>query len=99
MLYARVGVPHCYECGREISSQTAEQIVDQILAFPEGTRIQLLAPVIRGRKGEYTKLFEEIGKRALRASGSTARSASSKTRSSSTKSASIPSKSWSTGSS
>src|SRR6202790_1528157 len=62
LLYARIGVPHCYECGRTISSQTAEQIVDQILAFPEGTRIQLLAPVIRGRKGEYTKLFEEIGK-------------------------------------
>ncbi len=62
LLYARIGVPHCYECGREISSQTSEQIVDQILAFPEGTRIQLLAPVIRGRKGEYTKLFEEIGK-------------------------------------
>src|SRR5665213_1753487 len=62
LLYARIGVPHCYECGREISSQTAEQIVDQILAFPEGTRIQLLAPVIRGRKGEYTKLVEEIGK-------------------------------------
>ncbi|MDQ6941825.1 MAG: excinuclease ABC subunit A, partial [Candidatus Eremiobacteraeota bacterium] len=62
LLYARVGLPHCYECGKQISSQTAEQIVDQILAFPEGTRIQLLAPVIRGRKGEYTKLFEEIGK-------------------------------------
>ncbi len=62
LLYARIGKPHCYECGRQISSQTAEQIVDQILAFPEGTRIQLLAPVIRGRKGEYTKLFEEIGK-------------------------------------
>jgi excinuclease ABC subunit A len=62
LLYARIGIPHCYECGREISSQTAEQIVDQILEFPEGTRIQLLAPVIRGRKGEYTKLFEEIGK-------------------------------------
>jgi excinuclease ABC subunit A len=62
LLYARIGKPHCYECGREISSQTAEQIVDQILAFPEGTRIQLLAPVIRGRKGEYTKLFEEIAK-------------------------------------
>src|ERR1700730_12252703 len=62
LLYARVGKPHCYQCGRAISSQTAEQIVDQILAFPEGTRIQLLAPVIRGRKGEYTKLFEEIGK-------------------------------------
>jgi len=62
LLYARIGKPHCYECGREISSQTAEQIVDQILAYPEGTRIQLLAPVIRGRKGEYTKLFEEISK-------------------------------------
>src|ERR1700737_4164257 len=56
LLYARVGEPHCYECGRQISSQTAEQIVDQILAFPEGTRIQLLAPVIRGRKREDTKL-------------------------------------------
>jgi excinuclease ABC subunit A len=62
LLYARIGIPHCYECGREISSQTAEQIVDQILEFPEGTRLQLLAPMIRGRKGEYTKLFEEIGK-------------------------------------
>ncbi|MBV8645724.1 MAG: excinuclease ABC subunit UvrA, partial [Candidatus Eremiobacteraeota bacterium] len=62
LLYARIGVPHCYECGRQISSQTAEQIVDQILAFPEGSRIQLLAPVVRGRKGEYTKLFEEIAK-------------------------------------
>ncbi len=62
LLYARIGKPHCYECGRQISSQTAEQIVDQILEFPEGTRIQLLAPVIRGRKGEYTKLFEEIAK-------------------------------------
>ena len=62
LLYARIGVPHCYECGRQISSQTSEQIVDQILEFPEGTRIQLLAPVIRGRKGEYTKLFEEIAK-------------------------------------
>jgi len=62
LLYARIGVPHCYQCGRQISTQTAEQIVDQILQYPEGTRIQLLAPVIRGRKGEYTKLFEEIGK-------------------------------------
>jgi excinuclease ABC subunit A len=62
LLFARIGVPHCYECGREISSQTSQQIVDQILEFPEGTRIQLLAPVIRGRKGEYTKLFEEIAK-------------------------------------
>src|SRR6202011_4908227 len=59
---ARIGKPHCYQCGRAVSGQTAEQIVDQILAFPEGTPIPLLAPVIRGRNGEYTKLFEEIGK-------------------------------------
>ena len=62
LLYARIGIPHCYNCGREVSAQTSEQIVDQVMELPEGTRIQLLAPVIRGRKGEYTKLFEEIGK-------------------------------------
>jgi excinuclease ABC subunit A len=62
LLYARIGKPHCYQCGRPVSPQTAEQIVGQILEFPEGTKIQLLAPVIRGRKGEYTKLFEEIAK-------------------------------------
>jgi excinuclease ABC subunit A len=62
LLFARVGTPHCYKCGREISSQTSEQIVDSILDLGEGTRIQLLAPLIRGRKGEYTKLFEEVAK-------------------------------------
>src|SRR5580658_555061 len=62
LLYARIGKPHCYQCGREVSAQTAEQIVDQILEYPEGTRIQLLAPIVRGRKGEYQKLFEEVGK-------------------------------------
>ena len=62
LLYARVGKPHCYNCGREVSAQSSEQIVDQIMDLPEGTRIQLLAPVIRGRKGEYQKLFEEIQK-------------------------------------
>jgi excinuclease ABC subunit A len=62
LLFARVGKPHCYQCGRAVSAQSSEQIVDQIMALPEGTRIQLLAPVIRGRKGEYAKLFEEIGK-------------------------------------
>jgi excinuclease ABC subunit A len=62
LLYARIGIPHCYNCGREVSAQSSEQIVDQVMELPEGTRIQLLAPVIRGRKGEYTKLFEEIGK-------------------------------------
>jgi excinuclease ABC subunit A len=62
LLYARVGTPHCYQCGRAISSQSSEQIVDSIAELPEGTRIQLLAPMVRGRKGEYTKLFEEIAK-------------------------------------
>jgi excinuclease ABC subunit A len=62
LLFARVGTPHCYKCGREISSQSSEQIVDSILELPEGTRIQLLAPLVRGRKGEYTKLFEEAAK-------------------------------------
>ena len=62
LLYARIGRPHCYNCGREVSAQSSQQIVDQILELPEGTRIQVLSPVIRGRKGEYAKLFEEIGK-------------------------------------
>ena len=62
LLFARIGVPHCYNCGRQISSQTSEQIVDSIMELPEGSKIQILAPVIRGRKGEYTKLFEEIAK-------------------------------------
>ncbi len=62
LLFARIGTPHCYNCNREISSQSSEQIVDSIMELPEGTRIQLLAPLVRGRKGEYTKLFEEIGK-------------------------------------
>ena len=62
LLYARVGTPHCYQCGREISTQSSEQIVDSIMELPEGTRMVLLAPLVRGRKGEYTKLFEEIAK-------------------------------------
>ena len=62
LLFARVGTPHCYQCGREISSQSSEQIVDSIMELPEGTRITLLAPLVRGRKGEYAKLFEEIAK-------------------------------------
>ncbi len=62
LLFARVGTPHCYQCGREISTQSSEQIVDSIAELPEGTRIVLLAPLVRGRKGEYTKLFEEIAK-------------------------------------
>src|SRR6201987_6142491 len=62
LLYARIGTPHCYNCGREISTQSSEQIVDSIMELPEGTRLQLLAPLVRGRKGEYTKLFEEVAK-------------------------------------
>ncbi len=62
LLYARVGTPHCYQCGREISTQSSEQIVDAILDLPDGTRLTLLAPMVRGRKGEYAKLFEEIAK-------------------------------------
>jgi excinuclease ABC subunit A len=62
LLFARVGKPHCYNCGREVSAQSAEQIIEKIMELPEGTRIQILAPVIRGRKGEYAKLFEEISK-------------------------------------
>ncbi len=58
LLYARVGVPHCPTCGREIRQQTVDQIVDKILSINEGTRIQILAPIVRGRKGEHTKEFE-----------------------------------------
>ena len=62
LLYARTGHPHCPQCGREITRQTVEQIVDQVLTLPERTRVQILAPVIRGRKGEYTKLLEDLRK-------------------------------------
>ena len=59
LLWARVGTPHCPKCGREIRQQTIDQIIDQILTLPEGTRIQILAPVVRGRKGEHTKIFDD----------------------------------------
>ena len=62
LLYARIGIPHCPVCGREIKQQTVDQIVDQVLSLPEGTRIQVLAPVVRGRKGEYQKEFEQARK-------------------------------------
>lgn len=62
LLFARVGVPHCYKCGKVISQQTVEQMVDQILAYPERTKLQILAPVVRGRKGEFQSKFEELKK-------------------------------------
>jgi len=62
LLYARVGTPHCPKCGREISQQTVDQIVDKVMELEERTRIQVLAPVVRGRKGKYVKLLEDIKK-------------------------------------
>ena len=58
LLYARIGIPHCPNCGRVISKQTVDQMVDQIMALPEGTKLQLLAPVVRGRKGQHEKVLE-----------------------------------------
>jgi excinuclease ABC subunit A len=60
LLYARIGIPHCPVCGREIQRQTADQIVDRVLELPEGTKFSVLAPVVKGRKGEYGKLFEDL---------------------------------------
>jgi excinuclease ABC subunit A len=62
LLFARAGRPHCYQCGKEIQSQTIEQIVDQIMALPPGSRLQLFAPIVRGRKGEYRKELDHLRK-------------------------------------
>ena len=62
LLYARIGIPHCPKCGREIKKQTVDQMVDQIMALPDRTRIQLLAPVVRGRKGRHEKVLEQAKK-------------------------------------
>ena len=62
LLYARVGVPHCPVCKKEIKKQTVDQMVDSVMSLPEGTKIQLLAPVVRGRKGEHSKIFERAAK-------------------------------------
>ncbi|MDB4948194.1 MAG: UvrABC system protein [Gemmatimonadetes bacterium] len=65
LLWARVGVPHCPSCGNPVERQSATQIVDRVLALPEGTRIEVLAPVVRGRKGEFRDLFEEFRKKGF----------------------------------
>lgn len=62
LLYARIGHPHCPRCGREISQQTVQQMVDQVMTFPERTKLQILAPLIKGKKGEHVKVFEEARK-------------------------------------
>ena len=62
LLYARIGVPYCHKCGKKIEKQTLDQIVDSVLSLDEGTKIQVLAPVIRGKKGEHTKLFQDLAK-------------------------------------
>ena len=95
LLYARIGIPHCPKCGREIRQQTVDQMVDQVLACPEGTRIQVLAPVVRGRKGEHAKVLEDARKRAaMCACASTARCTTWTRRSSWTRTKSTPSRSW-----
>lgn len=59
LLFARIGVPHCPKCGKEIQKQTVDQIVDKIMEMETGTKIQILAPVVRNRKGEHVKIFED----------------------------------------
>ncbi|HOL84927.1 MAG TPA: excinuclease ABC subunit UvrA [Thermoclostridium caenicola] len=65
LMFARIGVPHCPECGREIAQQTVDQMVDAVMVLEQGTRIQVLAPVVRGRKGEYTKLIQDARKKGF----------------------------------
>src|SRR5213594_1317401 len=65
LLFARIGVPHCHKCGRPISFQTVQQIVDQVLAMPAGSKIQVLAPIVRGRKGEYKKDLQAMTRKGF----------------------------------
>jgi excinuclease ABC subunit A len=65
VLFARVGQPHCHKCGRPIGRQTPDQIVDQVMQLPEGTRFQVLAPIVRGRKGEYERLFADLARKGF----------------------------------
>ena len=102
LLYARAGRPHCPRCGRPISRQTPQQIVDRLLELPEGTRFQVLAPLVRGRKGEYAELFGELSAKGfarVRVDGETIPLGAARPPPSWTSSASTPSRSSSTGSS
>src|SRR5688500_18032692 len=65
VLYARIGHPHCPKCGRPIGRQTPDQIVDQVMSLPKGTKFQVLAPIVRGRKGEYEKLLKDLAKKGF----------------------------------
>ena len=98
LLWARVGVPYSPATGLPIESQIVSQMVDRVLALPEGTRLYLLAPVVRGRKGEYRRSSPNTSRRAFSASRSTARSMSSPKRRCSTRNFRTTSTSWSTAS-
>ena len=94
LMYARIGIPHCPVCGREIRQQTVDQITDRVLSLPEGTKIQLLAPVVRAKKGEHQKEFEAASKSGLCVSEWTASSMICPKRSSLKRTKSIISRSW-----
>ena len=97
LLWARVGTPHCPICGKEIQQQTIDQIIDQVMALPEATRIQVLAPVIRGKKVSTPRSSRTPGSRAMSAAGWTAPSMNSPKKLSWTRTKSTPSRSWWTG--
>ena len=65
LLFARIGKPHCPECGRPVQQQTVSQMVDHVLSYPEGTKIQILAPVIRGKKGEHQRILQDLQKKGF----------------------------------